>query len=143
MILYYYVNITEMKITKMGSFRIYLFYIEMFLVLPACFHCWNLQYKKHRQTHAAQDKASVDRMALIQTSLMTISSYINLPWTFTARCVPLRRPPRTTVFTTVVVTAMVCVATVVVVVRNNVGSMVIYKSAGWPVDYVICFDAVS
>lgn len=96
--------------------------------LPECFHCWNLQYKKHRHTHAAQVKASVDSIALIHTSLITISSYINRPWTFTGRCVPFRWLLR---LNTVVVAAVTVVdvaaaivrAATVVVVTNSEGSM--------------------
>jgi len=98
-------------------------------VLPPCFHCWILQYKKHRQTHAAHDRANVDRMALIQTSLMTISSYMSRPCTLTApRCVPLRWPLRAIVATTVVdvATAIVCAAAVVVADASREASIIYY-----------------
>jgi len=98
-------------------------------VLPPCFHCWILQYKKHRQTHAAHDRANVDRMALIQTSLMTISSYISRPCTLTVpRCVPLRWPLRTIVVTMVVdvATAIVCAVAVVVVDASREASIIYY-----------------
>lgn len=72
------------------------------LSLPACFHCWNLQYKKHTHRQAAHVNARVDNMALIHTSFRTISSYMSRPCTFTVRCVPLREPMRPIVVTTVV-----------------------------------------
>lgn len=97
-------------------------------LLP-CFHCCILQYKKHKQTHAAHDIANEDRMALIQTSLMTISSYMSRPCTLTVpRCVPLRWPLRAIVATMVVdvATAIVCAVAVVLADVSRVASIIYY-----------------
>lgn len=97
------------------------------LSLPACFHCWNLQYKKHTHRHAAHVNARVDNMALIHTSFRTISSYMSRPCTFTVRCVPLREPMRPIVVTTVVAAEETIVwavtAVAVAVLGGRVSSM--------------------
>lgn len=102
--------------------------ISDYILLP-CFHCCILQYKKHKQTHAAHDIANEDRMALIQTSLMTISSYMSRPCTLTApRCVPLRWPLRAIVATMVVdvATAIVCAVAVVLADVSRETSIIYY-----------------